>query len=442
MRKLVLIVMVVFIAGAAYGATEYTIDDAIDRALSVDRIYEEARLNTEQVYTAVNAATGVFFPRLSLDAYANKTYNLQELSIAEDTIYPGQEEISFPMGNDEIVNLSLTLTQPLYLAGVEWAAYDMAKKSSRLADEQERAVKEDVVYNVTTTYYGVLLTEEAVNVAEHSYEVAQSHLESTREMYDAGLVSEYDVLRAQVEVTNLFNACNRAYDDAAEARRGLKLLLEIPEEEEIVLLGSIHTEFEDFYLEEIIETARESRSDLRQLDRSIALAEANVSMEKSATRPTVLFIASAQEQANKFTSDTDYWSDSYNLTLSFSWPFFDSFVTPTTVKIAKYDAEKLRINRDLAEDAMELEIKGLYDCYLTDEEAVQTNEENVELAERGYEIAEARYNAGLMTNLEVLDAQSALTQTQLGYYAALNDYFVTRMDLLKATGTIIEYYDK
>jgi outer membrane protein TolC len=334
------------------------------------------------------------------------------------------------------------MTQPLYLAGMEWAAYDMAKKSSRLADEQERAAKEDVIYNVTTIYYGVLLAGEAVSVAENSYEVAGSHLESTREMYDAGLVSEYDVLRAQVQVTNLFNARNRVYDAASGARRGLKLLLEIPEGEEIILLDSVGTDFEEFYLEEVIETAHENRSDLKQLDHAIGLAEANVSMEKSATRPTVMFIASAQEQADKFTTDTDYWSDTYNLTLSFSWPFFDSFITPTTVKIAKYDAEKLRITRDLAEDAMELELKGLYDRYLTDEEAVQTNEENVRLAERGYEIAEARYNAGLMTNLEVLDAQSALTQTQLGYYWALNDYFVTRMDLLKAMGTIIEYYDK
>jgi outer membrane protein TolC len=426
----------------AFGAVEYTIDDAIDRALDVNRTYEEARLNTEQNYAAVNAAKGAFFPRLSFDAYANKTYNLPGVSIPADTFFDGQPAFDIPMGFDEQVNLSLTMTQPIYLAGIEWAGYDMAKKSSRLADEQERAAKEDVIYNVATTYYGVLLAEEAAVVAEDSYEVAQSHLESTQEMYDAGLVSEYDVLRAQVQVTNLFNARNRAYDGVAAARRGLKLLLELPQDEEIVLLDSIMVEFEEFNLDEVVETARENRSDLKQLDYSIGLAEANVSMEKSATRPTVAFIASAQEQANEFSFDTDYWSDTYNLTFSVSWPFFDSFVTPTFVKIAKYDAEKLRLTRDLAEDAMELELKSMYDRYLTDEETVLTNEENVRLAERGYEIAEERYYAGLMTNLEVLDAQSALTQTQLGYYSALNDYFVTRMDLLKAMGTIIEYYNK
>ncbi|MCP4229362.1 MAG: TolC family protein [bacterium] len=442
MRRIFILMIGVLYACAAFATTEYTVSDAIDRALDVDRTYEEAQLNTEQNYTAVNAAKGAFFPRLSFDAYANKTYNLPGISIPADTFFDGQPEIDIPMGYDEQVNLSLTMTQPIYLAGIEWAAYDMAKKSSRLADEQERAAKEDVIYDVSTTYYGVLLAEDAVAVAENSYEVAQSHLESTREVYDAGLVSEYDVLRAQVQVTNLFNARNRAYDGAVAARRGLKLLLELPEDEDIVLLDTMKVEFEEFNLDEVVETARDNRSDPKQLERSIGLAEANVSMEKSATRPTVAFMASAQEQSNKFTFDTDYWSDTYNLTFSVSWPFFDSFVTPTIVKIAKYDTEKLKITRDLAEDAMELEIKGLYDRYLTDEETVLSNEENVRLAERGYEIAEARYNAGLMTNLEVLDAQSALTQTQLGYYSALNDYFVTRMDLLKAMGTIIEYYDK
>lgn len=426
----------------ATGLTELTLDNAIDRALAVDKSYKEAKVNTTLNSTAVNAAKGVFFPRLSLDAYASKTFNSEPMVLPADSFFVGQPEIELPLVSDENAGVSLTLTQPIYLAGVEWAGYDMAKKSRKLALEQEKATKEDVIYSISVTYNGVLLAEEALKVAENSYEVANSHLESTREMYDAGLVSEYDVLRAQVEVTQLFNAHNQAIDTLAGAQRGLRLLLDLPEEEEIVLLDGPDTEFREYQFEEIMEAARENRSDLKQLDLGIGLAESNIRMGKTATAPTVVFLASADETSSALSLDSDAWADTYNLTLSFSWPFFDSFVTPTSVKIAKYEKEKLEITRDLAEDAMELEIKGLFDRYNTAKETVMANEETVKLAEKGYDIAEARYNAGLMTNLEVLDANSALTQTQLGYYAALNNYFVTRMDLLKAAGIIIDYYDK
>jgi len=85
-------------------------------------------------------------------------------------------------------------------------------------------------------------------------------------------------------------------------------------------------------------------------------------------------------------------------------------------------------------------VEGIFDTLLTTEKAVRTSEETVELAEKGLEIARARYDYGLMSNLEVMDAQSALNQARLGYYAALYDYNAAKLDMLRATGRLEEAY--
>ena len=83
-------------------------------------------------------------------------------------------------------------------------------------------------------------------------------------------------------------------------------------------------------------------------------------------------------------------------------------------------------------------MRGAYDALKTAEATVRSQKDNVTLAERGLEIALARYDAGLMSNLEVLDAQAALTQARLGYYQSLRGYALAKLNMRRARGELDE----
>lgn len=431
---------VCLIAVTAAGAVELSVEDTVDRALTVDRGYEATRVRTQGYRDTLIAARGAFVPKLDLSASAIKNFGLANIEIPAGTFGPDSPAVEFPMGFDESAEVGVTLTQPIYLAGYEWAGLNLAHRLIDLGVEEERGAREGVIYDTVSLYYGLLLAEESLRVAETGLAVATSHYLSAEDRYDAGLVSEYDVLRARVEVSNLETERDRASDGVEAARRALRNQLQLGEDEDVVLTDRMEFELELFDLDQALVDAAERRTELLQFDRNIEVSDAYTDIEKTGDNPTVLLMAGASLYANALSLDKDEWSDQYNVMLNMSWPIWDGLVTHGKVKQKESITDALRLEREAAADGIELEVKGIFDALLTAEKAVRTSEETVTMAERGLEIAQARYDYGLMSNLEVMDAQSALTQARLGYSAALYDYNIAKLEMLRATGRIEEAY--
>jgi outer membrane protein len=440
MKTLVVLLLAFLISVTAAGAVELSLEDAVDRAVSVDRGYEATRVRTQGYRDTLIAARGAFVPKLDLSATAIKNFGLANIEIPAGTFGPDSPAVEFPMGFDESAEMGVTLTQPIYLAGYEWAGLNLAHRLIDLGAEEERGAREGVIYDTVNLYYGLLLAEESLRVAETGLAVATSHYLSAEDRYDAGLVSEYDVLRARVEVSNLETERDRASDGVEAARRALRNQLRLGEDEAIVLTDRMEFELELFDLDQALVDAAERRTELLQLDRNIEVSDAYTDLEKTGDNPTVLLMAGAKLYANALSLDKDEWDDQYNVMLNLSWPIWDGLVTHGKVKQKESITDALRIEREAAADGIELEVKGIFDALLTAEKAVRTSEETVTMAERGLEIAQARYDYGLMSNLEVMDAQSALTQARLGYSAALYDYNIAKLEMLRATGRIEEAY--
>jgi len=434
------LLFVCLIAVTAAGAVELSVEDTVDRALTVDRGYEATRVRTQGYRDTLIAARGAFVPKLDLSASAIKNFGLANIEIPAGTFGPDSPAVEFPMGFDESAEVGVTLTQPIYLAGYEWAGLNLAHRLIDLGVEEERGAREGVIYDTVSLYYGLLLAEESLRVAETGLAVATSHYLSAEDRYDAGLVSEYDVLRARVEVSNLETERDRASDGVEAARRALRNQLQLGEDEDVVLTDRMEFELELFDLDQALVDAAERRTELLQFDRNIEVSDAYTDIEKTGDNPTVLLMAGASLYANALSLDKDEWSDQYNVMLNMSWPIWDGLVTHGKVKQKESITDALRLEREAAADGIELEVKGIFDALLTAEKAVRTSEETVTMAERGLEIAQARYDYGLMSNLEVMDAQSALTQARLGYSAALYDYNIAKLEMLRATGRIEEAY--
>jgi outer membrane protein len=335
--------------------------------------------------------------------------------------------------------VGLAAVQPLYQGGRSWTAYRISKSYYSLVNEQLRQKYSDTVYNVAWAYYDAVLADEAVGVADTGVAVAQSHVQATEDRYDAGLVSEYDVLRARVELVNLETAQRRAEDGRAASRRYLLTLLNMPPEAEIALTDRLGYELEVYDLDDSLVAAEDKRTELAQLEWTRLLAEDNVLIARAGDNPSVFFTASYSDYANRFTFDfADEWRQQGMLNLSLSWPIFDGFATRSSVSKARAELYKAELSKARLAEGIDAEVRMAYDALKTAEATVRSQRENVNLAERGLEIAQARYDAGLMSNLEVLDAQAALTQARLGYYQSLHGYALAKLEMRRVRGELNE----
>lgn len=440
-RLLMISTVMAVTVGAQEAPTKLSLAEAVERALAVDEGYLSAREDLTAAKASIAEAKSALYPSLTIDASATKMIGLPTVIIEADSLGPGfpPEDVEFSAANEENITAGLTAVQPLYQGGRSWTAYRISKSYYSLVNEQLRQSYSDTVYNVARAYYDAVLADEAVGVADTGVAVALSHVQATEDRYDAGLVSEYDVLRARVELVNLETAQRRATDGREAARRYLMTLLNLPPETSVAFTDRLTLELEVYDLEESLVTAEDKRTELAQLEWTRRLAEDNVKIARAGDNPSVFFTASYSDYANRFTFDfADEWRQQGMLNLSLSWPIFDGFATRNRVSKARSDLYKAELSKARLAEGIDAEVRMAYDAVKTAEATVRSQRENVNLAERGLEIAQARYDAGLMSNLEVLDAQAALTAARLGYYQSLHGYALAKLEMRRVRGELNE----
>jgi len=428
-------------AWAREAPAKFSLADAVERALAVDEGYLSAQEDLTAAEASIAEAKSALYPRVTFDAAATKMIGLPTVVIEANSLGPGfpPEAVEFSAANEENLTVGLTAVQPLYQGGRAWTAYGIAKSYYALADENVRQTRGDTVYAVAKAYYGAVLADEAVGVANTGVAVAASHVQATEDRYDAGLVSEYDVLRARVELVNLETAQSRAEDGRAASLRYLLTLLNMPPDSEIALTDRLAYELEVYDLDDSLAAAEDKRSELAQLELTRRLAEGNVKIARAGDNPSLYFTAAYSDYANRFSFDfADQWRQQGMLNLSLSWPIFDGFATRSSVGKARAELYKAELNQARLAEGIDAEVRTAYDALKTAEATVRSQRENVNLAERGLGIAQARYDAGLMSNLEVLDAQGALTRARLGYYESLRGYSLAKLEMRRVRGELNE----
>ncbi|GAG76498.1 unnamed protein product, partial [marine sediment metagenome] len=183
-------------------------------------------------------------------------------------------------------------------------------------------------------------------------------------------------------------------------------------------------------LEEAIDRALKERSDLKNLKLQKEMSEVAVKLTEVQNRPRLALIGNYQYQNPS--GGEDEWGEDWNLNLVLSIPLFDGWANRARVAQRRSQIKQIDLSLRGLEAGIDLEIKKAFWDLEASEERIYAQEKNIEQAEEALSIADVRYKSGAITNLEVLDAQLALTRVRLGYLKALYDHNVARAELEKA----------
>ena len=130
----------------------------------------------------------------------------------------------------------------------------------------------------------------------------------------------------------------------------------------------------------------------------------------------------------------DVWKTDWNFTLALSVPIFDGFLTRSKVRSAKSDLRQLEITESQTEDMIRLEISQAISDLNLARENILSQTENVNQAKESLRIANVQYDKGLLTNLELMDTEFALTVAETNHLQALSDYLIAKAQYQRAIG--------
>lgn len=451
------------------GATVWTLDAVLDRAIESNRELREANLGFREAEGLVTEAWSAVYPRIDLSG--SYTRNLSPPASFFPAIFfdpdaEGDELVRVVFGADNVWSTTVSLEQPIFEARA-FIGVGAAARFRALQDESVRGTAHRVLTRVRVLYFDLLLAQEQAGLLERSVERVLESLEETRSLQRAGLASEFDVLRLEVELANLEPQLRRALNQAQAQERALRTELDLESDVAMRVAGSLaEMELHDLERNEgenrailarfgsdspdpgdldavsqLRTRALERSSTIRQLDLDEELKLAELRVEQAEYLPRVSLFGNYQIQAQQDGSPEFFASSGLRgygrvVGIQVTMPIFTGRQRGARVQQKSAALESARVQRDRVGDELADELQTLVE--LVDEARLRARGQRlaVEQAERGYQIAAAQFREGVGSRLELTDAEIALRQSEFNYAEAVHDYLSARARLDELTGEV------
>ena len=332
---------------------------------------------------------------------------------------------------DEMYDNKLTLTQPVFMWGKIYQSNRQASLNYKYNEEEFRKIKQEVAYKTKEAFYKCILARQMVSISKEAFDVTEAHLKVIKKFYDEGRSSSYDVSRAKVSLANAKTNLIRSENGFDLAKQSLVNILNI-KEKDTEFVGELQYQPIDFNQDDLITGALNNRPELKQIAYQEDISESIVKLTSSGDKPNIAITGYTEWQNTEWESKN--WYNSWTAVAVLSMPIFDGFSTFQKTKQAKTNLEQVKLSKEALIEGLKLEVRAAYLNYKQAKDSIEANKENVDAAKDNLATAQKRFQLGLMTDIEVRDAQLALTQAETNYIQALYDYNVAIASLEKAAG--------
>lgn len=415
-----------------------TLDQAIEIALSENPTIRIADMAIERQEYVRKETVGNLLP--SLSASGQYSYSIIKQKMAKSGL-------SF--GADNTVTIGANLNVPLFVPAV-YASMKLNDAQIAEAVETARSSRVNMVNEVRKAYYNILLLQESLGVLRESEEIMRQTVDNTRRMYEAELGSEYDYITAQSNLSAILPNIIQTEGSMEVARLYMRMLLSLPEEVAIELVGDLGSYSEEIRNRpEAYSTDVSNNSDLRLLDIQERMLEAQLRITNAQRMPTLAAFGTFSLYGNDMpeinfgnmgggaaasSSNQFWWQHPASVGLSISIPIFSGNKINNQAKQAKIAIEQLRMQREYMEESTGMQVRTSISNLTTARSKMQANAIAMTQAQKAYDIMDARYTGGAGTILELNSAQLQLTQAQLNYRQAVYDYLAAEADYEKIIG--------
>jgi outer membrane protein TolC len=315
------------------------------------------------------------------------------------------------------------------------ASYDQMKA----AKEQLRAALDETLLGIKEAFYGVILAREKIEVRKEALDVLQTQLKNATAKRDSGTASDFEVLQAQVAVANEKPNYIRAQNDYRVAVNQLAEAIGYLGSKELLgedVSGALKINPTNPDLNELLRLAYVHRPDLRQAKNQAQAARNQVWATGASYLPSVdLTGGYAWDKSALTSSIRENVLEGWEMGVTASWTLFDGFAREARMVQARATERQAQAAYTQERLNTEVTIREAYSSFVQARDILDGAEKTVEEARESLRLAKARFAAGNSAQLDVLQAQSALSESQLNLLTSRYDYIVACAQLDRATGS-------
>ncbi len=460
MRKLLLLMLILILFSTLF-AVEIDLDESIKFARENNKEIQAEKYSLKSAKWGKLDAFSNFLPRVSFNSAIvridDETYDgaLQVFQI------PVLDPIGMPTGNfipfsaaamgtgiyKTSYTNNITVQQPIFNGGKIILGYQLtslAKQQAEIALENKEL---DISYAVASTYFSYLKLKDIQKLTQKSLSSSISHLEKVEKNFEVGAAKKSDILQWKVKLNNNKTSNFEIENGLNEILSFWKNLIgvaeNIPSE---IQLTKYDTEIDDYASMESNEIKVVKQEFLKKVEiasptlNSIDLA--NKMMKKNYWMTKGNFLPSFNLQFDyQIESDDEFdfsGDDNWNLVAVVSVPLFTSGSSFSKVKQAKYELLKTKKQREYAKDNYLIAAENIFNKLITKARIVKDNKVALEFAKENHKIINELFEQGMITNSELLDAETMLFGSEMNLISSYYDYVLTKFEMKKYKGEMEE----
>lgn len=394
-----------------------SLDEAVAIALRDNR---DIALKSEDVLKArakIKEAYSPFYPSLSFTGGWTYTRSLYPKNKGEISTHPGLKQIIYQGG--KTIN---TIKYNEYGLDIAETLLDKAKL--------------ETIFNVQKAFYTLILTGEFVNLNKGIVENTRHHIRYVRERYKFGQASESEVLNIESSLANVQEAYEASLNQNEAGSALLNSLLYLDKDVLIIPEGEFTYDPQEVVYDQAFLKAMQARPEIKQYEAEVKMKEKAIEINKANTRPTIYaswdYYSSSLGQLSF--SPSKGWSDYNVIGITFSWPIFDGWATRHKVEQAVVELKQAQLLKQKTTNDIALELKN---AYLSLKDAIiklVAVESDLKYYSDNLKSAEAQYKKGIVSLLDLNDANLKYEISGFNKKSAVYDYIVAKSGFDKATG--------
>jgi len=429
-KQIFILVLGLMFWGSTFAQEKLSLDleAAKEYALRYNRTIKNSGLAIEQSQEQLWAAIAAGLPQINATAdYSNAMG--AEISIQFDENMPPSKIPIKPTSNFNL-QVGQLIFNGGYIVGVQ-----TAKLAQKLSEKNLKKTEQDVLSQVTESYYLVLISEESLKILESNVENLDEVYRKTEPLVRVGMMEKVELDQLSVQVNSLKNAVRSAERQYEMAKNLLRVQLGVTVDTELELTRSLA----DFLSENPVDGidnsfVPEQNLDFQLLEVQEEMTGKQITMQKANYLPTLSGYYNYTEKILKPAFDM---SPKHMVGLQMNIPVFSSGERRAKVRQAKIDLETMQNNKALMEEQLDIQFKQLQFNLRSAIESYQVQKKNVEVSREVYQNLRRKYEQGIISSLELTTADNNYLQAESEYLTAMLEVLQAQNALNTLTGKIV-----
>jgi len=386
---------------------------------------KKAEQDIEAANSRIGLAKSAYYPLIGVAATYTRLAPITSLTIPSLG--------TFTMDASDNYDMELDYNQVIYDFGKTSGKVDLEKQNKMLSQLSMEQLKQQLSLSLLNHYYSILYLQDAIRIKDEELKTLGEHLDFVEKQEATGSSTQYAVLSTKVRISTTENQKIDLQTSLQVLQAQLNSFLGNPQDRQVVVKEELLQPALLDSNEKLINIAYQQREELKIARQRSEIASTRYHIAGITNNPEFDLFASGGFK-NGYIPDLSVIKANYVAGISFKFPIFDGKKVKynrqeamSEMKSVEQDTELA--NRNIANEV--IENKANVDATL---KKIKQQELQLKQAQQAYELAETSFQAGTITNLDLLDSETALAESRLALMKSKIDYTVSLLKLKIATG--------